>query len=352
MQKLLFGILVLVTMLVVGSIAGRQHISAKPTPVVPSPSAAADTPTPSLSASAGFPLAISTMAKKTYPGSNLTVEQTLSDGSNSHRYVVSYMSDRLKIYGLLTVPIGQKPQNGWPVIVINHGYIPPAEYSTLNSYAIAVDPLAAAEYMVFKPDYRGNGNSQGTPTQVYISSDYVTDSMNAIASIKKYPDANPNDIGIWAHSMGGNVTLHEMVLPAAVKAVDIWSGVVGNYTDILAWWNKRVATGVLTTQNDQQTAQLVNQFVTEHHTPQTNPDFWNSIDPTTFLANVSVPVLLQVGTADQVVPPSFSTSLYQSLKNNGKNVHIVTYPGADHNLSPDAASAMEASVAFFNKNLQ
>ncbi|MDE2588122.1 MAG: alpha/beta fold hydrolase, partial [Patescibacteria group bacterium] len=229
---------------------------------------------------------------------------------------------------------------------------PPTEYETVSSYASVVVPFAESGYIVLKPDYRGNGNSEGTPTQVYVSEGYVTDSMNAIASIKKYKDANPQKIGIWGHSMGGNVTLHELVIPVSVQAVDIWSGVVGTYTNILSWWDNRVATGVLTTQNDLQTLQLVRQFTKTHGTPDTNPQFWQAIDPTDYLSKVQSPVLIQVGTGDTVVPPDFSSTLYASLKQLGKNVQFVSYPGADHNLAPDSTSAMGAAIAFFNTFLK
>ena len=46
---------------------------------------------------------------RTYPGSDITIEQTLPPGSNYQRYYVSYLSDGLKIYALLTVPNGAKP---------------------------------------------------------------------------------------------------------------------------------------------------------------------------------------------------------------------------------------------------
>ena len=84
-------------------------------------------PTQSQTTVVTSPLAIETMRKKQYPGSDITIEQTLSSGSNYNRYVVSYLSDGLKIYGLLTVPQGQTPQGGWPVILVNHGYIPPTQ---------------------------------------------------------------------------------------------------------------------------------------------------------------------------------------------------------------------------------
>src|SRR3989344_3841292 len=74
------------------------------------------------------PLSIEFMRKQQYPGSDLVIEQTLDSGSNYSRYIASYKSDGLKIYGLLTVPDGEKPETGWPVIIFNHGYIQPEQY--------------------------------------------------------------------------------------------------------------------------------------------------------------------------------------------------------------------------------
>ena len=298
------------------------------------------------------PLAITTMKQKSYPGSALKVERTLPAGANFTRSVVSYQSDGLTMYGLLTVPTGQTPTGGWPVILLNHGYIQPTQYATTTSYTSMVTPFAASGFIVFMPDYRGNGNSQGTPTQVYVSPDYVTDSMNALASIKQYAAANPKKIGVFGHSMGGNITLHELVMTSDVKAAVIASGVVGSYSDILTWWNKREATGVLTTQNDLQTLQLVKQFVSTHGTPQTNASFYNAIDPTSNLSSVTAAVEIIVGTADEVVPPSFAQSLQSGLQKAGKTVSYHSYTGADHNLVPDQSEALNEAVTFFKTYLK
>ncbi|MFN2119800.1 MAG: alpha/beta hydrolase family protein [Anaerolineales bacterium] len=301
---------------------------------------------------AGSPLAISAMRLKAYPGSDLVFEGTLSPGSNYSRHVVSYQSDGLTLFGLLTIPAGNKPSGGWPVILLNHGYIPPAEYSTDLSYERIVDPLASAGYIVFKPDYRGHDRSPGTPYQPYVDPGYVTDSMNALASIRMYRDANPDEIGVWGHSMGGNVTLHELVLTHTFKGAVLMSGVVGSYSGLIDWWAQRVATGVLTTQNDLQADQMLLEMIDLHGTPQTDPGFWNAIDPTRFLSDVTAPVLIQVGTADTVVPQSFSEDLAAALRANGKTVTFNIFPGADHNLAPDTPSAMAQAVAFFNQYLK
>jgi len=33
--------------------------------------------------------------------------------------------------------------------------------------------------------------------------------LNAVASVKRYPDADPDRIGMWGHSMGGHITFFE-----------------------------------------------------------------------------------------------------------------------------------------------
>jgi len=296
-------------------------------------------------------LSIIAMRKKSYPGSKITVDQTLANGSNYARYLVTYDSDGLKINALLTVPFGIKPKNGWPVILFNHGYIPPATYSTVTSYNIMIDPLASSGYIVFAPDYRGNDNSQGVPMQPYISSDYITDSMNAYSSIKEYKDVDPKDIGVFGHSMGGNITLHELVITHDFKAAEIMAGVVGDETSLLSWWNHRFVTKSIEG-NDLDTYNIVIQMEKENGTPGSNPNYWNDIDPTKYLTFITTPIQIQVGSADNEVPVDFSSTLYASLQKEGiiSNYHV--FQGADHNLSPDTAEAMADTVSFFNTYLK
>ena len=150
------------------------------------------------------PLTIEAMRKRNYPGSPFIFEQTLKPGSNYQKYVVSYQSDGLKIYGLLTVPNAQNPPaGGWPAIVFNHGFIPPETYKTTERYVAYVDGLARQGYIVFKPDYRGHGMSEGQPEGAYYSPAYAIDSLNALESLKNYGPVNPRKIGMWGHSMGG-----------------------------------------------------------------------------------------------------------------------------------------------------
>jgi dipeptidyl aminopeptidase/acylaminoacyl peptidase len=92
-------------------------------------------------------------------GSEITFEEDLGDKSNYRQHIVSYISEGNKIFGLLTIPFGEPPQEGFKAIVFNHGYIPPKSYKTTERYVAYVDYLARSGFVVFKIDYRGHGES-------------------------------------------------------------------------------------------------------------------------------------------------------------------------------------------------
>lgn len=298
------------------------------------------------------PLQISLMRQKDYPGSDLVIKETLKDRSNYHQYIASYYSDGLKIYGLLTVPIGEKPANGWPIIVFNHGYIPPAQYRTTERYGAYVDGFAKAGYIVFKSDYRGNGSSEGQPEGAYYSSAYAIDVLNALSSLKKYPDADPNRIGMWGHSMGGNITLRALVIrPDDIKVAVIWGGVVGTYDDLINNWRRRVpfspAPQELALRNRSR-----GNLITKYGTPTQNPTFWHSIDPNYYLSDIKAPIQLDASSTDEEVPWDFSKGLNDRLEQAGKVVEFYTYEGDDHNISHNLSLALQRSVDFFDKYLK
>jgi dipeptidyl aminopeptidase/acylaminoacyl peptidase len=299
------------------------------------------------------PLSIQAMRSQKYPGSQLTIEQTLSPGSNYHRYLASYQSDGLKIYGLLTVPTDNQPQSGWPAIIFNHGYIPPEQYRTTQRYVAYVDAFAKNGYLVFKPDYRGHGSSEGQPQGAYYSPAYATDVLNALATVKNYPDADPQSIGIWGHSMGGNLALRALVISPDIQAAVIWSGVVGTYQQLMTQWHRTRPWHPSDREIASHVGSIRQNLVENYGTPTDNPEFWQSIDPRFFLSDISAPVQLHQGLADEEVPPLFSQSLYQDLTALGKPVEYYTYPGADHNLSSPAFQlAMQRSLNFFNQYLK
>jgi fermentation-respiration switch protein FrsA (DUF1100 family) len=321
--------------------------TATPTPThtaTPTPtSTATPTPTPT-----PHPLTIASMRQREYPGSDIAIEETLEPEVNYQRYIASYQSEGLKIYALLTVPNGEKPPTGWPVIIFNHGYIPPAQYRTTERYVAYVDWLARSGYIVFRSDYRGHANSEGIATGAYGSPNYVVDVLNAVASMKRYPDADPNRIGMWGHSMGGYITLRSMVITRDIKAGVIWAGVVGSYPDLISRWRRGPTPDPSMTATPFPGRGWRAGLIETYGPPEENPEFWNSISANSFLDDLSGPLQLHHGTADTSVPLEFSETLYQQVLAAGKTVESYTYAGADHNLASSFSLAMQRTIEFFN----
>ena len=294
------------------------------------------------------PMTIAYLRKQSYPGSALTIEQTLAPGPNFSRAIASYRSEGLKIYALLMVPLGQRPATGWPVIVFNHGYIPPQEYSTTERYEAYMDGFAANGYIVLRPDMRGHGNSEGMANGAYGHPDYTIDVLNAVASIQQFAEADPNRIGMWGHSMGGYITARAMVVSPDIKAGVIWSGVVASYEDLLQLWTLGAEIGLIPESVHRWGTQLLAQF----GTPADDPAFWASLSANSYVRDLSGPIQLHHGSGDTVVPLAFSNLLLDDISGAGGAVEYFMYPGDDHSLTTSFDTAMARSIAFFDAHVK
>jgi len=296
------------------------------------------------------PLMIEWMRKQSYPGSEVVIEETLSPGVNYNRYLASYQSEGNKIYALLTIPQGTKPTTGWPVIIFNHGYIPPELYRTTERYVAYTDAFSRNGYILFRPDYRGHGFSEGDASGGYGTPAYTVDVLNAVSSLKQYADADPSRMGMWGHSMGGQITLRAMVVTDDIKAGVIWAGVVASYPDLLDRWRRSIGTAPPVISNAAR--QWRQELVEEYGAPADNPTFWASISPNSYIVDLSGPIALHHGTADSSVPLEFSRILYQQIQAVDGDVRLYEYPGDDHNIAANLGTALTRSVTFFDTHVK
>jgi dipeptidyl aminopeptidase/acylaminoacyl peptidase len=357
MKKRNYWLVCILSLSLIMTACGAAHPNSLSTPAAPPTSTATLVPAPTLTETPTStplptatpvlnPLQIEAMRARNYPGSDIVIEKVLDPGVNYSRYYVSYLSEGLKIYALMTVPNGEKPPTGWPVIIFNHGYIPPEVYRTTERYVAYVDLIAHSGYIVFRSDYRGHDQSEGEARGAYGAPDYTVDVLNAVASVKRYPDADPGRIGMWGHSMGGYITLRSMVISKDIKAGVIWGGVVASYADLLTGWRRGPSAQATPTPSARSWRfSLIGQY----GSPEENPDFWNSISANSYLNDLSGPLQLHHSTTDEEVPLEFSENLFYQMLNANKYVEFYKYEGDNHNISNNFSTAMQRSIEFFDR---
>ena len=301
----------------------------------------------------GNELTIAALRTRYITGSEITFEQQLMNGANYSQYIASYVSEDNRIYGLLTVPLGEAPPGGFKAIVFNHGYIPPSTYVTTERYVAYVDTLARAGFVVFKIDLRGHGNSEGRATGSYYSPDYTIDAIAALKSLQTLDFVDPDGIGMWGHSMAGNLVLRAMLVEPDIKAAVIWAGAGYSYDDLVSY-------GISDTSfrrepdrpddnDDPNNPRRRGSMIREAYgSPDSGHPYWQAVSLTANLRFLQAPLQIHHSVDDSVVGVAYSRDLTAALQQNGKLYEYYEYAGGGHNIeSPFFDEAILRTVAFF-----
>jgi len=98
-----------------------------------------------------------------------------------------------------------------------------------------------------------------------------------------------------------------------------------------------------------ETAQAI---LSEHGEPNTSPEFWDNISPLTFFENITAPVMIHHGTADESVPLEWSERATAELEALNKNVTLHVYPGEPHEFIDAWPQVMLRTTEFFNQHVK
>lgn len=303
------------------------------------------TPTP-------FPfqeMTIPYLRNRTYESQLGDVEKFSEDGTYTS-YLTSFLSDGLRVNGLLTIPKGNPLAGGWPAIVFVHGYIAPTVYKTTQNYAAFVDYLARNGFVVFKIDLRGHDQSEGEAGGAYYSSDYVIDTLNARAALASADFVDANKIGLWGHSMAGNVVMRSFAAVPNIPAVVVWAGAGYTYTDLSLY---RITDNSYRPPSANTERQRKRQLLRDTYGEFDPEDqFWRQVAITNYLKDLTGALQIHHAVDDTVVSIEYSRNLAKLLDATTAAHTLFEYPSGGHNLSGTSfITAMNRTVEFFRKNL-
>lgn len=290
---------------------------------------------------------------RTYPGGTLRVRSVMTVTRDFTRYYIDYPSDDLTITGIMQVPHGEGP---FPVIILNHGYVPRDNYWSGADTWNAAEFLNRRGYLTIAPDFRSWGESDMDDS--FFSTGQVIDALNLISSLSSIREADPQRVGMWGHSMGGGVTTKAITIDTRIRAAVLYAPVSADDAKVMARWGTGCQGGEPGEAADECAGAevLTNDLDERLHLAYTSaasdPLFMVQVSPINYFHAVVAPLQIHIGTQDTTTPPEWSDEIHQALQAAGKETEYYSYPGQGHSFEGrDWQLFMERVADFFDRHL-
>lgn len=268
------------------------------------------------------PLSIKSFLEQDFSGTDFTIGNLLTDWGTHRSYYATYRSDGLKISATWHVPSGEGP---FPVMILNHGYFPPEEYTNGYGFGREQKHFARAGYAVLHIDYRGYALSDTDPLAYtgrrFGYTGYGADAVNAVLALKaaNLPYLDLSRVGMLGHSLGGGVTLNAaLARPDLIQAAVLWGPISADNQDNFEEWTR-----------DRMTPEATEIF-TNTFGPIDDPASFVALSPINYLDRLEVPLMIQHGTADESCDIEWSRELVAELRTQNKEHQYLEYEGFPH----------------------
>jgi dipeptidyl aminopeptidase/acylaminoacyl peptidase len=162
------------------------------------------------------------------------------------------------------------------------------------------------------------------------------DVLNLIALIKSesgpselFATAATDQIGLWGHSLGGNIALRVLTVSPDVRAATLFASLSGD---------ERKNTKLLANDSSDPTLQTELKM---------SPTVLKQISPMYYYSNITASIQLHHGAVDQVVPVAWAKETCQSLTTAGVQVQCIYYPTEDHTFRSRVAAQVHRALFHF-----
>jgi dienelactone hydrolase len=317
-----------------------------------------------------FPYTIDGLRQRDFQSGKIHIRSTVDENESYKSYLIDYPSDGLTITGIMQIPVGDGP---FPVIILNHGFFSRSIYNSGDGTDRASAFLAGYGYITLASDYRSWGDSDIGSSFFY--SGLVTDVINLLNAIPSIPEADPDRIGMWGHSMGGGVTVKVLTVMGGrvppsdrkeliedrIKAAVLYSPVSADDLDIINRWGMGcfgdIAAGekvIGCNSSDIIPDDLPLNLQDAYRFAASDLDVLREISPFYHLGDITAPIQIHYGTEDGRVlsgtPPEWSRKLNKGLLDAGKDVQLFQYDGERHSfIGPAWFEFMGRTLRFFDK---
>jgi len=282
------------------------------------------------------PYTIAHLRGRTYGSGSIEITEVMEETDAFTRYMIRYPSDGLSLYGFASVPKGEGP---FPVIIVIHGLVDPATYQTLDYTTPVADTLTRAGYIVIHPNLRGYPPSSTGGNLFRVG--MAIDVLNLTALIKS--EAGPTElldkaqvdrIGLWGHSMGGNVVLRVLTVSSDVKAAVLYASLSGDELKNAELLADPVSNPI---------------FQAELSAPRY---LFEQISPLHYYSDITSAIQVHHGQSDPVVPVRWAQQTCEALTKAGVENECIYYEYERHTFRSRVVNRFNrAMLRFYEKFL-
>lgn len=248
--------------------------------------------------------------------------------------------DGRRLHGVLVYPVGTPAHGRVPLITYLHGGPLESWEDGFNlTWYCPTQFFASHGYAVLLPNPRGSGGGGVDFAESnwgdWGGADYQ-DVQDGIDAVIARGVADPARLGIGGWSYGGYMTMWTVGHTGRFKAAVAGAGI----SDLTSM--------ALTTD-------ISPAYLQAYFPPVLDaPEVYAAHSPLTSVKQVTTPLLLVHGGADERVPPTQSQAFFNALRFQGKDVQMVLYPGEPHVFTQRAhqIDSLSRTLAWFDRYLR
>lgn len=268
-------------------------------------------------------------------GSQIVLDEAVATTSAFIAHRFHYTSEGKKVTGLAHLPHGNGPH---PVIVQLRGYVERSIFESGVGTRRSAEVFATNGFISLAPDFLGYGGSDMPSIDVFEERfQTYTATLDLLASIPSLSIAEPDRIGIWGHSNGGQIALTVLEITQKAYPTTLWAPVTKPFPYSILYY----------TDEADDHGKALRRKLADFEKDYEVEDF----ALVNFLDKISAPLQLHQGTADGAVPVSWNEEFVSALQDKNKTIEYFVYPGADHNLSPAWNTVVARDMEFFRLGL-